>query len=60
VQALPEESLASSALCLFYKAICEWNLGEIALYQATKAQTISLARELNDMNTLAFACTLLP
>jgi serine/threonine protein kinase len=55
VQTLPGESVASSVGCLFYKAICEWNLGEIALYQATKAEMISLARELNDMNTLAFA-----
>jgi hypothetical protein len=55
VQTLPGESVASSVQCLFYKAVCEWNLGEIALYQATKAEMISLAKELNNMNTFAFA-----
>jgi hypothetical protein len=55
VQTLPEESVASSVNCLFYKAVCEWLLGEIALYRVTKAETISLAKELNNMNTLAFA-----
>ena len=54
VHSLPEESFASSVACLYTKAACEWFLGEIASCQATKAQTISLARELNDMNTLAF------
>ena len=55
MQTLPGESVASSVQCLFYKAVCEWNLGEIALYQATKAEMISLAKELNNMNTFAFA-----
>jgi hypothetical protein len=55
MQTLPEESVASSVLCLYYKAICEWNLGEIALYQSTKAETISVAKELNSMPTFAFA-----
>jgi predicted ATPase len=53
VQTLSEEGITIG--CLFYKAICEWNVGEIALYQATKAEMISLAKELNNMNTFANA-----
>ena len=52
---LPEEVVASPVMCLIYKAACEWHLGEIASYQTTKAEAISLARELNDMNALALA-----
>jgi serine/threonine protein kinase len=55
VQRLPEEVVASPVMCLIYKAACEWNLGEIASYQTTKAEAISLAKELNDMNAVALA-----
>jgi serine/threonine protein kinase len=55
VQTLPEEVVASPVMCLIYKAACEWHLGEITSYQTTKAEAISLARELNDMNALALA-----
>ena len=41
--------------CLCYEAASEWHLGEIASCQATVAKAISLAKELNDMNTLAIA-----
>ena len=38
-----------------YQALSEWHLGEIASCQATMAEAISLAKELNDMHTLAGA-----
>ena len=41
--------------CLCYEALSEWHLGEIASCQATMAEAISLAKELNDMNALALA-----
>ena len=41
--------------CLYYKALSEWHVGQIASSQATKAEAISLARELNDMQALVFA-----
>jgi predicted ATPase len=40
-------------VCLCYRAGSEWHFGEIASYQATIAEAISLAQELNDMNALA-------
>jgi tetratricopeptide (TPR) repeat protein len=40
-------------VCLCYRAGSEWHFGEIATYQATIAEAISLAKELNDMNGLA-------
>ena len=41
--------------CLCYEALSEWHLGEIASCQATMAEAISLAKELNDMHALAVA-----
>jgi serine/threonine protein kinase len=40
-------------VCLCYRAGSEWHFGKIASYQATIADAISLAKELNDMNALA-------
>ena len=40
-------------VCLCYRAGSEWHFGEIASYQATIAEAISLAKQLNDMNALA-------
>ena len=45
------------AVCLCYRAGCEWHLGEIASCQATIAEAISLAKKQNDMNSLAVALT---
>ncbi len=39
--------------CLCYKAMSEWHLGEIASSQASMAEAVSRARELNDTHTLA-------
>jgi len=41
--------------CLCHEAVSEWHLGEIASSQATMAEAISLAKELNDMHALAQA-----
>ena len=41
--------------CLCYEALSEWHFGEIASSQATMAEAISLAKELNDMHALACA-----
>ena len=40
---------------LVYVAMSGWHLGEIASCQATIAEAISLAKELNDTNALAYA-----
>jgi tetratricopeptide (TPR) repeat protein len=40
---------------LCYKALFEWNMGEIASCRATIAEAISLAKELNDTSGLAHA-----
>ena len=42
-----------SVVCLW--ALSEWHFGEIASCQATMAEAISLAKELNDMHALAVA-----
>ncbi len=41
--------------CLCYLAGSEWHLGEIASGQATIAEAISIAKEVNDMHALALA-----
>jgi tetratricopeptide (TPR) repeat protein len=43
--------------CLCYGAMAEWHLGEIAACHANIRDAISIAKELNDMNSLAFALT---
>jgi hypothetical protein len=55
VQTLVEEIMAHPVVCLTYKELSEWHLGEIASCQTARAEAISLARELNDMSSLAFA-----
>jgi serine/threonine protein kinase len=47
------DSGAVTILC--FKALFEWNMGEIASCRATIAEAISLAKELNDMHGLASA-----
>ena len=48
-------SNAPAVCCLCYEALSEWHFGEIASCQATMAEAISLAKELNDMHGLAIA-----
>ena len=55
VQSHPEEVDTPVVGCLCYGALSEWHLGEIASCQANMDEAISLAKELNDMNALAFA-----
>ena len=55
VQTLIEEMMASPVVCLMYEALSEWYLGETGSCQATIAEAISLAKELNDMSALAMA-----
>jgi len=55
VQSPVEELHAPAVLCLCWEALSEWHIGEIALCEATMAQAISLAKELNDTNALALA-----
>jgi hypothetical protein len=50
-----EEVDVPAVPCLCFAALCGWHFGEIASYQATIAEAISLAKELNDMHGLAVA-----
>jgi tetratricopeptide (TPR) repeat protein len=55
VQSVVEELDAPAVVCLCYEALSRWHLGETAFCQATIVEAISLAKELNDMHTLAGA-----
>ena len=55
VQSPVEEVTAPAVVCLCFEALSEWHFGEIASCQATMAEAISLAKELNDMHALAVA-----
>jgi predicted ATPase len=57
VQSHPGDVTAPVISCLCYKALLEWHFGEIVSSQATMAEAISLAKELNDMHGLAGALT---
>jgi serine/threonine protein kinase len=50
-----EEMMASPVVCLIYEALSEWYLEEVTSSQTCIAEAISLAKELNDMSSLAFA-----
>jgi hypothetical protein len=50
-----EEPITPVTSCLCYVALSEWHLGEIASCEAAIAETIALAKELNDMHALAQA-----
>ena len=50
-----EEPITPAVTCLCHQALSEWHLGEIASCQATMAEAITLAKELNDMHALAQA-----
>jgi predicted ATPase len=53
-----EELHAAAVACLCFEALSEWHIGKIALCQATMAEAISLAKELNDLHALALALML--
>jgi predicted ATPase len=46
---------APAVVCLCYEALCQWHFGEIASCQPTMAEAVSLAKELNETNSLAVA-----
>jgi serine/threonine protein kinase/tetratricopeptide (TPR) repeat protein len=52
VKSPTEEVTASGVIFLYLRAVTEWHLGEVACSQATIAEAISLAEELNDMHGL--------
>ena len=49
---LVEEPITPVVACLCFEALSEWHLGEIASCQATMAEAIAVAKELNDMQAL--------
>jgi hypothetical protein len=52
VQSQVEELMAPGVVCLCYKALTEWHLGEAASYQMTIAEAVSVAKQLHDMHAL--------
>jgi predicted ATPase len=50
-----EEDDAPAVSCLFHQALSEWHLGDISSCHLTMAKAISLAKELNDIPSLAGA-----
>jgi adenylate cyclase len=55
IQSPVEESSAPGVSCLCHEALSAWHFGEIDSCQATMAEGISLAKDLNDMHALAVA-----
>jgi predicted ATPase len=55
VQSPVEEISTPEVICLCYAAISAWHFGEITFCRATLAESILLAKELNDMHALAVA-----
>ena len=55
VQYNAEDLDAPAVVCLCYEALCQWHFGEIASCRPTMAEAISLAKELNETNSLAAA-----
>jgi hypothetical protein len=55
VQSPDEEVMSPAIICLCYDALCEWHFAQIDSSQATIAESMSLARELNDTHALALA-----
>jgi len=55
VQYNAEDLDAPAVVCLCYDALCQWHFGEMAFCQSTMAQAVSLAKQLNEANSLAVA-----
>jgi predicted ATPase len=55
VQYNTEDLDAPAVVCLCYEALCQWHVGEIASCHSTMEEAISLAKELNETNSLAAA-----
>ena len=52
VQSQVEELMAPAVVCLCYKALTEWHLGEAASHQVTMAEAVGVANQLHDMHGL--------
>ncbi len=50
-----DEVTGQAVGCLFFEALLQWHIGEIASCQPTMAEAISAAKELNNMQALAQA-----
>jgi tetratricopeptide (TPR) repeat protein len=55
VQYNAEDLDAPAVVCLCYEALCRWHLGEVVSCHQTMEEAISLAKELNESNSLAVA-----
>jgi hypothetical protein len=55
VQSYAEEHYTPIVNCMIYAAMCEWQFGEITSYHAMMDEGMSLAKQLNDKNSLAVA-----
>jgi serine/threonine protein kinase/predicted ATPase len=55
VQYNAEDLDAPAVVCLCYEALCRWHLGEVTFCHQTMEEAISLAKELNETNSLAVA-----
>jgi hypothetical protein len=55
VQSHAEDVHTPVVACLCYLTLSEWHFGEIVTCQANMEEAITIAKELNDMNALAFA-----
>jgi tetratricopeptide (TPR) repeat protein len=55
VQYNAEDLDAPAVVCLCYEALCRWHLGEVAFCHQIIEEAISLAKELNETNSLAVA-----
>jgi serine/threonine protein kinase/tetratricopeptide (TPR) repeat protein len=55
VQYNAEDLDSPAVVCLCYEALCQWHVGEIASCHLTMEEAISLAKELNETNSLAVA-----
>jgi serine/threonine protein kinase/tetratricopeptide (TPR) repeat protein len=55
VQYNAEDLDSPAVVCLWYEALCQWHVGEIASCHLTMEEAISLAKELNETNSLAVA-----
>jgi hypothetical protein len=55
VQSYAEEHYTPIVNCMIYAAMCDWHLGEIVSCHAMMDEGMSLAKQLNDKNSLALA-----
>jgi TolB-like protein len=54
-QSPTEEVDAPGITCLYFRALAEWHVGEVAASKSSMAEAVSLAKKLNDMHALVLA-----